>query len=47
MRRMNALELAHIDACQVDAKSHAGAQYFVTFMDVLDIINDQPQGKRR
>ena len=33
MRRMNALELAHIDACQVDAKSHAGAQYFVTFID--------------
>mgnify|MGYP000417973794 FL=1 len=23
----------HTDVCQVDAKSHAGAQYFVTFID--------------
>ena len=33
MRRKNALELMHTDVCQVDAKSHAGAQYFVTFID--------------
>ena len=33
MRRKNALELVHTDVCQVDAKSHAGAQYFVTFID--------------
>ena len=33
MRRKNVVELVHIDVCQVDAKSHAGAQYFVTFID--------------
>ena len=32
--RCNApLELVHTDVCQVDTKSHAGAQYFVTFID--------------
>ena len=33
MRRSAPLELVHTDVCQVDAKSHAGAQYFVTFID--------------
>ena len=33
MRRKNALELVHTDVCCVDAKSHVGAQYFVTFID--------------
>ena len=33
MRRKIALELVHIDVFQVDAKSHDGAQYFVTFID--------------
>ena len=33
MRRKNALELVHIYVCYVDAKSHAGAQCFVTFID--------------
>ena len=33
MRRENALELVHTDLCYVYAKSHAGAQYFVTFVD--------------
>ena len=33
MRRKNALELVNTNVCQVDAKSHAGAQYFVTFID--------------
>ena len=33
MRRKKALELVHTDVCQVDAKSHVGAQYFVTFID--------------
>ena len=27
------LELVHTDVCQVDTKSHAGSQYFVTFID--------------
>ena len=29
MRRNAPLELVHTDVCQVDTKSHAGAQYFV------------------
>ena len=33
MRRNAPLELVHIDVCQVDTKSHAGSQYFVTFID--------------
>ena len=33
MRRKNSLELVHTDVCQADVKSHAGAQYFVTFID--------------
>ena len=33
MRRKNGLELVHMNVCQVDAKSYAGAQYFVTFID--------------
>ena len=33
MRRTAPLELVHTDVCQVDTKSHAGAQYFVTFID--------------
>ena len=33
MRRKFALELVHTDVCYVDAKSHADAQYFVTFID--------------
>ena len=33
MRRKNGLELVHTYVCQVDAKSHAGGQYFVTFID--------------
>ena len=33
MRRKNALELVYTHVCQVEAKSHAGAQYFVTFID--------------
>ena len=33
MRRSAPLELVHTDLCQVDTKSHAGAQYFVTFID--------------
>ena len=32
-RRSAPLELVHTDVCQVDTKSHAGAQYFVTFID--------------
>ena len=32
MRRENTLELVHTDVCQVDSKSHASAQYFVTFI---------------
>ena len=32
-RRSVPLELMHTDVCQVDTKSHAGAQYFVTFID--------------
>ena len=27
------MELVHTDICYVDVKSHAGAQYFVTFID--------------
>ena len=33
MRRKELLELVHTDVCQVDTKSHAGSQYFVTFLD--------------
>ena len=33
MQRKSTLELVHTDVCQVDAKSHVGAQYFVTFID--------------
>ena len=33
MRRKHDLELVHIDVCYVDAKSHHGTQYFVTFID--------------
>ena len=33
MRRKALLELVHTDVCQVDTKSHAGSQYFVTFID--------------
>ena len=33
MRTKNALKLVHTDVCQVDAKSHADAQYFVTFIN--------------
>ena len=32
MRRIAPLELVHTDVCQVDTKSHAEAQYFVTFI---------------
>ena len=31
MRRKAPLELVHTHVCQVDTKSHAGLQYFVTF----------------
>ena len=33
MRHSAPLELVHTDVCQVDTKSHAGAQYFVMFID--------------
>ena len=33
MRSKESLELVHTDVCQVDTKSHAGSQYFVTFID--------------
>ena len=33
IRRKTALELVHTDVCYVDAKSHSGGQYFVTFID--------------
>ena len=33
MRRERALELVHTDVCYVDAPSHRGGQYFVTFID--------------
>ena len=33
MRCSAPLELEHTDVCQVDTKSHARAQYFVTFID--------------
>ena len=33
MRHNAPLELVHNDVCQVDTKSHVGAQYFVTFID--------------
>ena len=32
-RREVALELVHTDVCHVDAPSHRGGQYFVTFID--------------
>ena len=32
-RREAALELVHTDVCYVDAPSHRGGQYFVTFID--------------
>ena len=28
------MELVHTDLCQVDTKSHAGSEYFLTFIDV-------------
>ena len=33
MRRKALLKLVHTDVCQVNTKSHAGSQYFVTFID--------------
>ena len=33
MRKKMPLELVHTDVCYVDTKSHAGSQYFVTFID--------------
>ena len=33
MRRKEMLELVRTDVSQVDTKSHAGSQYFVTFID--------------
>ena len=33
MRWKELLELVHTDVCHVDTKSHAGSQYFVTFID--------------
>ena len=33
MRRKAVLELVHTDVCQVDTKSHAGSQYFMTFIN--------------
>ena len=33
IRREAALELVHTDVCYVDAPSHRGGQYFVTFVD--------------
>ena len=33
MRRKELLELVHTDVCQVDTKSHAKSQYFVTIID--------------
>ena len=33
MRRKAPLELLHTDLCQVDMKSHARSQYFVTFIE--------------
>ena len=33
MRKKMPLELMHTDVCYVDTKSHAGSQYFVTFID--------------
>ena len=33
-RKRMLLELVHTDVCYVDSKSHAGSQYFVTFIDV-------------
>ena len=33
MRRKAPLELVHTNVCQVDTKSHAGSQYFVTFLN--------------
>ena len=32
-RREVALELVHTDVCYVDAPSHIGGQYFITFID--------------
>ena len=32
-RREAALELVHVDVCYVDAPSHRGGKYFVTFID--------------
>ena len=36
-RRKIVLELVHIDACYVDARSHFGGQYFVTIIDDFSI----------
>ena len=33
MRQKAPLELVHTDVCQVETRSHAGSQYFVTFID--------------
>ena len=33
MRQNAPLDLVHTDVCQVDTKSHAGLQYFMTFID--------------
>ena len=33
MRWTALLELAHTDVCSINAKSHSGGQYFVTFID--------------
>ena len=33
MRRKTILELVHNDLCYVDARSHSGGPYFVTFID--------------
>ena len=33
LRRERALELVHTNVCYVDAPSHHGGQYFVTFID--------------
>ena len=33
MRKKALLDLVHTGVCYVDTKSHAGSQYFVTFID--------------
>ena len=49
MRGNAPLELVHTDVCQVDTKSHTGAQYFVTFIDdhnkrLWDTVEDEGSG---